>query len=326
MTKKQNNENNIEIYLPLTEIQETQQKDAVRSFLPSPFIAASLPLKDIKKPSFVRKYNKITLRLNSAIKVPFGRYGRLLLTILTTYAVLGGKKAQEQGVLINYKSIRQLLDEMQLSPGRNNEIKEQLECFSNATFSFEERRTSIVQKKLFKDMLADGDYVQDDTLAVTKVTTGIIPFMEGMQYFEVDNGKKDLKQYGIVIKLSPAFVRFSQAHSVPINYTVYKKITSAVGKDLYAWLIYRNNSITEPLTISREAIVNQFMPVTENANRNQERINFNYIKEQICLIKRDFYPELQVSFGKDNMSITFYKSKAQIEANDTRYVLVTAMV
>ena len=68
---------------------EDDPEKRLRSFLSSPFISASLPLKDVNKNIFKRKYNNISLSLAStADKVPFGKYGRLLLTILTTHAVL----------------------------------------------------------------------------------------------------------------------------------------------------------------------------------------------------------------------------------------------
>ena len=108
-----------------------------RSFLSSPFIAASLPLKDVNKNIFKRKYNNFSLSLAStADKVPYGRYGRLLLTILTTHAVLGASTTQttDGSVIVQYSSIRQLLKEMQLSAGRSNEIKQQLESCSKFTF------------------------------------------------------------------------------------------------------------------------------------------------------------------------------------------------
>src|SRR5574344_2276786 len=94
---------------------EDDPEKRLRSFLSSPFISASLPLKDVNKNIFKRKYNNISLSLAStADKVPFGKYGRLLLTILTTHAVLGASTTQttDGSVIVQYSSIRQLLKEM----------------------------------------------------------------------------------------------------------------------------------------------------------------------------------------------------------------------
>ena len=302
-----------------------------RSFLSSPFIAASLPLKDVKKNIFRRKYNNFSLSLASTSeKVPYGRYGRLLLTILTTHAVLGSAttKTQDGSVIVKYDSIRQLLKEMQLSAGRSNDIKQQLEYFSKSTFVFEEKVDTVIQRSLFKDLLVEEDGFKADKLQAKLVSSGIIPFMQGMQYVELSEGGREGKQFCITIRLSPDFVKFSKEHSVPINYTVYKKLSSAVGKDIYACLTYRNNSLkgNESIFIPSHSLVDQFMPVTEESHENQLRTNYNYIIGQIKEIKEKYYPELNVSINRDGDGITLRKSVPQILPEDSRYVLVTANV
>lgn len=302
-----------------------------RSFLSSPFIAASLPLKDVNKNVFRRKYNNFSLCLaSSADKVPYGRYGRLLLTILTTHAVLGANTTttEDGSVVIKYSSIRQLLKELQLSAGRSNDIKQQLEYFSKSTFVFEEKIETVVQRSLFKDLIDADDELKSDTLQAKLVSSGIIPFMEGMQYVELSDGGKDGKQFCITIRLSPAFVKFSKKHAVPINYTVYKKISSAVGKDIYAWITYRNNSLEKggSVFIPSHSLVEQFMPVKEDSHENQFRTNYNYIIGQIKEIKEKYYPELNVLINKEGDGITLRKSIAPILPEDERYILVTANV
>ena len=125
MAKKKNE--NQESYLPLeinlTDGVEENNEKHVRSYIPSPFIAAALPSRDIRKPVFIRKYNNVTMKLSSGNKVPFGKYGRLLLTILTTHAVINKNSNPGQPILINYKSLNQLLKELQLPSSRSNDIK-----------------------------------------------------------------------------------------------------------------------------------------------------------------------------------------------------------
>ncbi|MCP6003307.1 hypothetical protein NL386_37760, partial [Klebsiella pneumoniae] len=83
---------------------------------------------------FERKYNNINFKLTSDIKVPYGKNGRLLLTIMTTHAVLDKDADSNAPVVLQYTSLQQLLDELQLPKQRGKEIKEQLECFSGASF------------------------------------------------------------------------------------------------------------------------------------------------------------------------------------------------
>ena len=76
------------------------------------------------------------MKLSSGSKVPFGKYGRLLLTVLTTHAVLCKNTNPDEPVVINYKSLNQLLKELQLPSSRSNDIKVQLDCFKECSFIF----------------------------------------------------------------------------------------------------------------------------------------------------------------------------------------------
>lgn len=325
--KKNDNDLNQELFENLDELIEYNEKHRqimhYRSYMPSPFISAALPARDVKKNVFIRKYNDITLRLTGGIKVPFGKYGRLLLTILTTHAVINKNSNPDAPVVITYKSLNQLMKELQLPTSRCNEIKEQLDCFANASFVFEQRVTKTVQKTLFNDILDENNTLENEVKA-TKVSTGVIPFMKTMQYVELEDRKGEKQNVAFEIVLSADFAKYCQEHSVPIDYTTYKSITSAIGKDLYAWLVYRNNGLKEPLFISKEALVNQFMPVDEHSNKDQFRTNYEYIKNQIKIIQEKYYPDLKVQFDSDNLGITLYKSKSPMVIDDERYILITA--
>lgn len=319
----------IEELFPLEEIKSHSKKELqYRSYMSSPFIAASLPLKDVKKNLFTRTYNNISLTLTSDTKVPFGKNGRLLLSILTTHAVLKKNKPGEP-VVLEYKSLQNLLDELQLPKQRGKEVKEQLECFSGSTFVFKEKRTKLSEAYLFEEFMPTEEQIYGKVTA-TLHSTGIVPFFESMQYVDLEDEKSNKKSIGFKIVLSEKFTQLSQEHAVPINYTVYKQIKSVVGKDLYTWFVYRNNSIKEgePLHISRRALVDQFMPVKGNKEgyESEERVNWNYLKEQINTIRDKYYPDLKVSINSTNDGITFYKSKPVIEGNDSRYMLVTSTI
>lgn len=293
-----------------------------RSFLPSPFIAASLPLRFVKSSKFTRKYNDMSLTLSSADYLPYGRYGRLLLTILTTHAVLSKNSNQSGGVEVYYDKLSQLLEEMDLPRSRGDKVKDQLENFSKTSFLFEGRVSKVTQKSLFKDAYDEGEDL-NGKVTVTQISTGNIRFMSGFQYIQLDDGENK-KNVSFKIVLSDEFVKFSKEHAVPIDYSAYKEIGSDVGKDLYAWFIYRNNAIKEPLFIPRQLLIDQFMPVTDEAKKNNEKANYAYIIDQIKLIKEKYYKELNVSISEDGTGITLYKSPVPIMADETRYVLITS--
>ena len=303
-------------------VEENEQK--LMSFIPGLFTTASLPFKNVKKTVFTRKGSQgLTLTLTSPLNIPFGRYGRLLLTVLTTHAVLS--KEKNVPVMMEYSSLSELLKEMQLPRQRGKDIKEQLDCFTNATFAFTHRETTLKRGYLFKELYEDENYPKKD-IEVTTKTTGSIRFTTGVQFQEVDDKVSDKKYGNFKIVISAEFANFCQLHAVPIDYGIYKSISSAVGKDIYAWLVFRNNGLKEPTFIPRDKLVEQFMPVSEGKDPNTLNVNYAFIVNQINEIKKKYYPELNVEFDNQGCGITLYKSPTPIIKDDTRYALITSTI
>lgn len=301
---------------------ELQEEKHLRAYVPGPFIVAGLPARDVKNLPFKRKYNNITLTLTGIEHVPYGKYGRLLLSIITTHAVLA-KNSRNNTVKVEYNSLNQLLNELQLPRSRGKEIRDQLEYFSKATFVFEEKKTATVQKHFFKNLFNEEDYVEfREDLKATKVSTGVIPFMSQFHCIDVtDSVTKGT--VAISFELSEQFTKYSQEHSVPIDYTVYKEISSPIGKDLYSWLMYRCNSLcdNELLFIPSKSLIEQFMPVGEGSARNQEWRNYDYLKELIQQIKVKYLPNLNISIQTDGILL---KKSDLPQIKDKYYVLVTS--
>lgn len=307
----------------LFDIIESGEQPKYLSYIPGLFTTASLPFKNVNKTVFTRKGSQgLTLTLTSPINVPFGRYGRLLLTVLTTHAVLS--KEKNVPVMIEYKSLSELLKEMQLPRQRGKDIKEQLDCFTNATFAFTHKETTLKSGYLFEE-LYDGNYPKKD-VEVTTHTTGSIRFTTGVQFQEVRDNESEAKYGNFKIVISGEFASFCQKHAVPIDYGVYKSISSAVGKDIYAWLVFRNNGLKEPAFIRRDQLVEQFMPVTENQDPNTVNVNYAFIINQIKEIKKKYYPEVKIDTDSSADGITLYKSPTPVIKNDTRYALITSTI
>lgn len=304
---------------------EEENKQFSLSYIPSFFTTASLPFKNIKRTEFIRKAsNGISLFLNSPRNVPYGKYGRLLLSVFTTHAVLS--KEKKVPVVIEFSSMSQLLKEMQLPRQRGKDIQEQLECFKRATFSFEQKIEEQKQAYLFKDLYSVNEKLPRCDVAVRTTSTGTILFTEGVQYQEViDESSKSPRVGNFKIILSASFAAFCQQHAVPINYTVYKDITSVVGKDIYAWLVYRNNGLLEgkPVFVPRDKLVEQFMPVAEEADPKTANVNYARIIEQIKEIKAKYYPELNINIDKSGTGVTLFKSPTPVLQGDVRYALIS---
>ena len=107
----------------LFELDATREKKRQIGYLPSFFTTASLPFKNMHKTVFVRKGSQgLTLTLTSPKNVPFGKYGRLLLSVLTTHAVIS--KNFGSPVMIEYASMSDLRKELQLPKQRGKDIRE----------------------------------------------------------------------------------------------------------------------------------------------------------------------------------------------------------
>lgn len=294
------------------------------SFIPSFFTTASLPLKNLNKTEFIRRASSgVSLILNSPTNVPYGRYGRLLLSVFTTHAVLS--KEKNVPVIIEFDSMSELLKEMQLPRQRGKDIKEQLDCFKRATFSFEQQIIEQKQAYLFQNLYEPGEKLPKGEVTVKTNSTGTILFTEGVQFQEIiDENSSRIGNFKII--LSANFAAFCQKHAVPINYTVYKDIASPAGKDIYAWLVYRNNGIAKdkPVFVPRNKLVEQFMPVSENSDPKIANVNYARIIEQIKEIKTKYYPELNVEFDSTGAGITLYKSPTPVLKDDVRYALISS--
>lgn len=292
------------------------------SYIPSFFTTASLPFKNVNKTVFTRKGSQgVTLTLTSPTNVPFGKYGRLLLSVLTTHAVLS--KEKNVPVLIEYNSLAELLKELQLPKQRGTDIKEQMDCFRNAAFCFEQRIETLKNAVLFEEML-EKPYPKKD-IRVETITTGNIRFTTGVQFQNLPDVKNGSWVGSFKILLSGEFAAFCQQHAVPINYSVYKEISSASGKDIYAWLVYRNNGLKDSVFIPRDKLVEQFMPIDNEDDRKKMSGYYGRIIEEIKTIKEKYYPELKVDLS-DAAGITLYKSPTPILKDDTRYALITSAI
>lgn len=303
------------------EIMPVDKRDLM-AFFPSVFIMSALPLKDVKKSVFTRKYNDISLTINNyAIteddnkkRVPYGKYARLVLALLTTKAKIHSK---EDKVVVTYKNIQELLDEMQLPRQRGKDILEQLELFLSSQFVFSGRIKNAAQKSLFREF---EDF--QDPVKVEILNTNYIPFCTRITTINTVSSDNK-KNKAISFELAPQFVDLCEKHAVPINYTVYKEINSIIGKDLYVWLLYRNNFIKEgePLFISRKALVDQFCDVTDPEDKDEFNNNFYRLKDIIYDLKNKYMPELKYNF--DDSGLNLYKSDYVILPGDRRYILIS---
>lgn len=301
-----------------------KERKKVIGYLPSFFTTATLPYRNQHKTEYVRQgSNGITLKIQSPLNVPYGKYGRLLLSTFCTHAVISKESGRD--ITIKYASLKDLLDEMQLVKQRGADVREQLDCFTAAQFIFTKITEKPKDEILLENLYEKGE-VPDKNVKVLDYCSGAIHFTKGVQYQEVIDSKTNKVGY-ISIVLSADFVDFCKIHSVPIDYSVYKDISSASGKDLYAWLVYRNNGMKEKkvdhVFVPRDKLIEQFMPVDEKLKGKADSVNYSRIIEELKKIKEKYYPEVKFSIDEKGAGIMLYKSPTPVLPKDPRYALIT---
>ncbi len=279
------------------------RRSGYRGFIASPFVLASLPLRDIKKGEFVRKYNDVQLHITGYPKVPYGKYARYMLILMTTHCVLSEAKEGES-VVLEYSSLQQCLDELMLERQRGKELKEQIEYFARSSFIFEQK---------IKKVNVEGKEIEN-------VMVANVPFMDYCSYTDVaeDENKRNLT---LKVIMGPRFVELCRKHSVPVNYSVYREISGSLEKDIYVWLTYRNHILgsDEVLEVSREMLVNQFNPV--ESNDSKQIINaWAYLRNKFEEVRSKWGAELKLECGKNGIKLR--KSMDVIMEKDRRYVLI----
>lgn len=305
---------------------ELSLNKGTRSYMPSLFIAASLPLRNVNKNVFERNYNNVSLKITSAELVPYGKNARLLLSLITTYSVIN--QDSRNCVRIRYDSISELCRELKLPRQRGKEIIEQLEYFSTSSFVYQGRTViKDVQPSLFSEF---SESLED--LKVSEIRTGQVPFVNNLRYLKGES-KNKIEIKGIEFEINERFSEIARRHAVPINYDVYKDINSSLGKDLYAWLCYRNNGIfdSRPVLIGKDALVKQFLPVNEGLDKDSVRAlrskNYQTIIGLLKEIKENYYKELKIQFLQDNSGIVLYRSPSPVLKEDrNHFVLVTDVI
>ena len=289
-------------------------------YLPSVFVMMAFPLKDTKKNVFKRSYQGRQMIVSNTTKVPFGPYGRNLLSILTTHAVAGFRE-EGQGVEVRYETIGELTSEMNLPKSRGGKVMEQLQCFSDCTFIFEEEVVSVMEELPFFD-----DELKGKRFRKTSFASGTIPFLDYIRWDQYEDETGNRKNHSFSMRLSSQFVKFCKGHAVPINYSVYSAIKSAVCKDLYVWCCYRNNAIKDngSVFIPKELLVAQFMPVADRNAENYRSIffrNYDYLCSALKEIMGSYYKGLCIDF--EEKGIIFHKSKSVISEKDRRFMILT---
>ena len=66
------------------------------------------------------------------------------------------------------------------------------------------------------------------------------------------------------------------------------------------------------------------MPVSDPSKKGNEKANYMYIIDQIKMIRKNFYKDLNIEIKADGSGIVLNRSPTPVCLNDRHYVLVTS--
>jgi len=303
----------------------------IRGYVPTCFVICPLPVRmpgrDVKE--YERKYNQYQLKLTGTNGIPGGKIGRDLLMLFSTEAVFLSSES-DGSVNIRFHSIKRLAETIGITRNNfNDKIIDSIERYAGCSIYFEKfnevyKKTNDNMLFSFMDEEENKMVKRGDEVRFKRIVN--VPFIHKFESLEVV--RKKLKvgvPVRIDIKLASQFVTVARDHAVPINFSAYKEMGSTLEKDLYVWLVYRNNGFlpNEGLFVSRRNLLDQFS-LDEDRGVNNEGPNYFRILEAIKTIKKEYYENLDVEILKggnfDERGIVLHKSPAVIDKNDEGFV------
>ncbi|MDR2739065.1 MAG: hypothetical protein LBB68_04450 [Treponema sp.] len=302
----------------ISDFAETRVQKKTSSYIPSYFVICNLPIRSTKKEvkEYRRKYNRFQLKLVGANDIPGGKIARDMLSFFTTACVQHKNVNSSGQVSIHFSSMKRFMQSFGLENStRFLVVEELLDKFAGCNIFFEMNTKKEFNKGELpiKKINDEVEIPQQGFLQLKSVVN--VPFFYKYTSAKILGGAyKNGQSIGVNITLSAPFAEMAQKHPVPIDFNGYRSINSALGKDIYSWLVYRNNGpIPEwGVKISRESLIEQFSPEEQ---RDIESQNYQRIIEEINDIKFHYYPELNIRFIERGAQkgIILYKSDLVIK-------------
>jgi len=201
-------------------------------YLPRYFINMTLPHRNLSDITFKREngYQKLKLRADDEIGLPYGVYARLVLLYVTTERVRKKEREFKLGA-----SWRKFLEKMQIDQNglKHQAVQEQLKRLCATTYH-------IIEKKRVR---------KENNQAREKASYSSLLVAE--KWMRSDDG--------VQVTLSPGFFMMTGDSIVPLESRIIHQLRrSPLTLDLYAWLSYRLFRLKEEQFISWKSLEGQF--------------------------------------------------------------------
>jgi hypothetical protein len=265
------------------------------SFVPVPFIFCPLPVRDPKENEWSRETGNSSMFLTSSKGIPFGKWGRISLTLLITEALRTGNKELAIGRVGEVlKSVGQSVTGGK--SGSITRITNQMNRIGHTYMSFDSN-------------LSDGN-IQ----GIKSINVGIADELE-LYWSNSQVGEHELQNFLFEnrILLSDRFYELIEKHSTPIDLDCYASM-NPLEQDVYSWLVRRMYTLRKPTLVKWDHLYTQFGEnITPTAKpRFRERF-----KKALYDVTQKSYHDAKIQV--ENEGIRLYPSPLSIK-NEGRLI------
>jgi len=235
-------------------------------------VQATMPHSDPKATEFRRENGpaKLVMYAPSDLGLPYGRYPRLLLSWVTTEAVITKSPKLRLG-----GSLSEFLEKLHLprtggKRGTIGRLRDQMERLFGCTIL--------------------GHYQGEDDGKLRSSGRKIDIAEEWDLWWDPKNpGQLSLE--GSTVTLSDRFFRSVVGHPIPIDMRALRALRSSLGLDLYCWLTLRMSYLRKPTEIPWEALALQF-----GSDYKRQRAFKEAVLKQLRQVVQ-VYPDVRVAVG-----------------------------
>lgn len=207
-------------------------------YIPSLLVQSPLPVRDPKRIEFVRRSGNQEIKLISSPGVPFGHTGRMTLALSVTDAIRNHSPKVELGTVASWLSRLETASSGG-ERGSIGRVKDQFNRIAKTQITMtmlKKTEHGTIEKSKFLQIGEDLELFWDSRVSLSEMPT----LFENYLLFD------------------PRFYDYLVNHAVPVDLAVYDKFQKPLFQDIYAWLVWKLNSLEAPLPLRWEMVEAQF--------------------------------------------------------------------
>lgn len=277
-------------------------------FMARALVIATMPYKDPKVDAFTRTNGDFRLRIVAGYEggVPYGIYPRLLMSWVTTEAVIKGSPVIELGDSLRMflREVLELRSSGGGARGSATRVSEQMKRLFGSLVTAQytgglDKRGFTLRNVLIAD---DLDLDEQEMLDLDSEAAGGIKTGDENQLW-TPQGEHEAGQWRSQVRLSKRFFEECVTNPVPIDLRAYKSLRgSPLAMDVYTWLTYRM-SYTQRRSrpIRWESLMMQFGSNYSTNDLGQAVRDFKKAFLSALKVVREVYPQAELEVHENGL-------------------------